>query len=175
MQCNATVQWGAHSPQQCDNGGGEDSPRRGKYSNSTEWIRAVEEGSVVQQPGPFAVRHGFSHCTAPSRWFLSGYRWFEHRTLRDSIPSGWRKRVFSHTIGTTTEKSCLWSLPGRRRPTSELKALQHWAVLHWYWTMWLIDDQQFISDFEILPTFQMDNSIDDVDLTGRTISEWIYM
>ena len=49
----------AHS----DNEGGEDSPRRGKYSNSTEWIRAVEEGSVVQQPGPFAVRHGYSHCT----------------------------------------------------------------------------------------------------------------
>ena len=35
----------------------------GKSSNSTEWIPAVEEGSVVQQPGPFAVRHGYSHCT----------------------------------------------------------------------------------------------------------------
>ena len=54
LQYNATVQWGDHSPHQCNNGGGEDSPHRGKYSNSTEW--------KALQPDPFAVRHGFSHC-----------------------------------------------------------------------------------------------------------------
>ena len=33
----------------------------GEGSNSTEWIPAAE-GSAGQ-PGPFAVRHGYSHCT----------------------------------------------------------------------------------------------------------------
>ena len=108
-------------PQQCDNGGRRSPHRRNVFRHHRMDLsgRVCSPAGAIRTPEWTTPLYDPTKCQYHSGdWRLSGGK------LCDSIPSSWRNWDPSHTIGTTTTRSRMWSLPGRRRPTSEKAFLQ---------------------------------------------------
>ena len=112
--------------QQCDNGGRSSTHRGIPIEGCLQRGRSFKHhwmdpsGRVAFQARPVYSPTWSKSLYHADQWqYNSGDWWRSHRKPCNRISSGWGNEQPSHTIGTTTTKSCMQRLPWCRRTTGQ--------------------------------------------------------